>query len=487
MNKSHEKIKTPRGEKNQRTIPTQDSLLGDSDVRDCSSSDSCSAESVITDASRAACDAENLPYDPQLSSFPAVKENVSVRETRKPRNRTNASHILKDQSTSAILMENMDMYMLNPCNNKIWFIIELCQPIQVKQLDIANFEIFSSNPKDFLVSISDRYPNKKWLKLGTFHARDERTVQSFPLDEHLFAKYIKVELLSHFGSEHFCPLSLIRVFGTSMMEEYEMNILQRLLDLAAVYVHVLLSSKPMFQDQRQTDSIQSLQVQLENVTQLVLSLSVSVSRLQQEVSDRQSYILLCLLLCVLLGLLICVNYGQISESPAVDSQRSCCSDRDELLPLRRRASDPLSLSSLHTPDGGSGESSSCKQWEDRPAARKKKHKVKLSKGPETLTAPSLAVGIPQISVGPLGLETGPHPDGRDLMSDNSSEGSSQADETLFCGIGSCARLCETLPAPKRWTQSRSQHQRGSRRSQHLHQPPQRSGPPLGSGPTPNPL
>ncbi|XP_073727827.1 SUN domain-containing ossification factor [Misgurnus anguillicaudatus] len=127
------------------------------------------------------------------------------------------------KSTSAILMENMDMYMLNPCNNKIWFIIELCQPIQVRQLDIANFEIFSSNPKDFLVSISDRYPTNRWLKLGTFHARDERTVHSFPLDEHLFAKYIKVELLSHFGSEHFCPLSMVRVFGTSMMEEYEMN------------------------------------------------------------------------------------------------------------------------------------------------------------------------------------------------------------------------------------------------------------------------
>lgn len=132
------------------------------------------------------------------------------------------------KSTSAILMENMDLYMLNPCSNKIWFIIELCEPIQVKQLDIANFELFSSTPKDFLVSISDRYPTNKWLKLGTFHARDERTVQSFPLDEHLYAKYvkmftkyIKVELLSHFGSEHFCPLSLIRVFGTSMVEEYE--------------------------------------------------------------------------------------------------------------------------------------------------------------------------------------------------------------------------------------------------------------------------
>ncbi|XP_050818948.1 SUN domain-containing ossification factor isoform X2 [Gopherus flavomarginatus] len=125
------------------------------------------------------------------------------------------------KSTSAILIENMDLYMLNPCSTKIWFVIELCEPIQVKQLDIANHELFSSTPKDFLVSISDRYPTNKWIKLGTFHARDERIVQSFPLDEQMYAKYVKVELVSHFGSEHFCPLSLIRVFGTSMVEEYE--------------------------------------------------------------------------------------------------------------------------------------------------------------------------------------------------------------------------------------------------------------------------
>ncbi|KAM4575353.1 SUN domain-containing ossification factor-like [Fundulus diaphanus] len=89
-------------------------------------------------------------------------------------------------------MENMDLYMLNPCSTKIWFVIELCEPIQVKQLDIANFELFSSTPKDFLVSISDRYPTNKWVKLGTFHARNERIVQSFPLDEQLYAKYVKV-------------------------------------------------------------------------------------------------------------------------------------------------------------------------------------------------------------------------------------------------------------------------------------------------------
>uniref|UniRef100_A0A8C9SVA2 SUN domain-containing protein n=1 Tax=Scleropages formosus TaxID=113540 RepID=A0A8C9SVA2_SCLFO len=128
---------------------------------------------------------------------------------------------IEAKSTSAILMENMDLYMLNPCSNKIWFVIELCEPIQVKQLDIANFELFSSTPKDFLVSISDR----KWLLLHFSSCRYPtnkwRTVQSFPLDEHLYAKYVKVELVSHFGSEHFCPLSLIRVFGTSMVEEYE--------------------------------------------------------------------------------------------------------------------------------------------------------------------------------------------------------------------------------------------------------------------------
>uniref|UniRef100_A0A2K6MP94 SUN domain containing ossification factor n=2 Tax=Rhinopithecus TaxID=542827 RepID=A0A2K6MP94_RHIBE len=157
------------------------------------------------------------------------KVSASEQDGGDPKSALNASDNVKNEkpqsiwgaSTSAILIENMDLYMLNPCSTKIWFVIELCEPIQVKQLDIANYELFSSTPKDFLVSISDRYPTNKWIKLGTFHGRDERNVQSFPLDEQMYAKYVKVELVSHFGSEHFCPLSLIRVFGTSMVEEYE--------------------------------------------------------------------------------------------------------------------------------------------------------------------------------------------------------------------------------------------------------------------------
>lgn len=45
-------------------------------------------------------------------------------------------------------------------------------------------------------SLCCRYPTNKWVKLGTFHARDERIVQSFPLDEQLYAKYVKVLLFT---------------------------------------------------------------------------------------------------------------------------------------------------------------------------------------------------------------------------------------------------------------------------------------------------
>ncbi|XP_071487326.1 uncharacterized protein [Diadema antillarum] len=127
------------------------------------------------------------------------------------------------QSASAILNINRDLYMLNPCHaSSIWFVVELCEPIQVKLLELANFELFSNVPESFKVSISDRYPVREWHLLGTFLARDERALQSFPISEEImFAKYMKVEMLTFFGSEHFCPLSVLRVFGTSMVEEID--------------------------------------------------------------------------------------------------------------------------------------------------------------------------------------------------------------------------------------------------------------------------
>uniref|UniRef100_A0A146MGE9 Protein osteopotentia n=2 Tax=Lygus hesperus TaxID=30085 RepID=A0A146MGE9_LYGHE len=122
-------------------------------------------------------------------------------------------------SAGAVLSASRDDYMLNPCNVKIWFVVELCESIQPQRVEIANFELFSSSPQDLSIWVSDRYPTRDWSQVATVQAKDERTVQSFPLPRLAhFAKYVKVELHSHYGSEHYCPVSLFKAFGTSELE-----------------------------------------------------------------------------------------------------------------------------------------------------------------------------------------------------------------------------------------------------------------------------
>ncbi|CAH0700875.1 unnamed protein product [Spodoptera exigua] len=124
-------------------------------------------------------------------------------------------------SASSILSPNRDEYMLNTCNSRIWFVVELCEAVQAQKIEIANFELFSSTPKEFTVYFSDRFPTRDWASVGQFTAQDMRDVQSFDLYPHLFGKFIKVEMLSHHGSEHYCPISLFKVYGTSEFEVLE--------------------------------------------------------------------------------------------------------------------------------------------------------------------------------------------------------------------------------------------------------------------------
>ena len=58
--------------------------------------------------------------------------------------------------------------MLNPCSTQVWFIVELCDLAQVKSIQIANFELFSSTPESFRVYVSKRYPTREWLCQGHF-------------------------------------------------------------------------------------------------------------------------------------------------------------------------------------------------------------------------------------------------------------------------------------------------------------------------------
>lgn len=138
----------------------------------------------------------------------------------------------ESKGSTSILVENKDSYMLNQCSADIKFIIvELCEDILVDTVVFANFEFFSSIFRKFRVSVSDRYPVKveKWRELGTFEARNSREVQAFLVESPLiWARYLRVEFLTHYGNEYYCPVSLLRVHGTTMMEEFnhEMKVMR---------------------------------------------------------------------------------------------------------------------------------------------------------------------------------------------------------------------------------------------------------------------
>lgn len=125
------------------------------------------------------------------------------------------------QNTGAVLTSSKDEYMLSPCTNRIWFVVELCEAIQAEKIDLANFELFSSSPKNFSVAVSNRFPTREWSNVGRFIADDQRNIQSFELHPHLFGKFVRVDIHSHYNSEHFCPISLFRVYGTSEFEAFE--------------------------------------------------------------------------------------------------------------------------------------------------------------------------------------------------------------------------------------------------------------------------
>lgn len=127
----------------------------------------------------------------------------------------------ESSGTGYVLTSTRDEYLLSPCKSRIWFVVELCEAIQAERIDLANYELFSSSPKNFSVAVSGRFPTRDWMNVGKFIAKDERYIQSFDLHPHIFGKYVRVDVHSHYNSEHFCPISLFRVYGTSEFEAFE--------------------------------------------------------------------------------------------------------------------------------------------------------------------------------------------------------------------------------------------------------------------------
>ncbi|KAJ1648775.1 hypothetical protein IWQ61_009929 [Dispira simplex] len=128
------------------------------------------------------------------------------------------------KGASAILTNSKEKYMLNLCSATKFVIIELCDDILMDTLTIANYEFFSSTFKEFTVHVTDRYPpkNNVWKFLGRFHAKNTREAQVFPIpDPVMWARFIRVDFVSHYSNEYYCPVSFIRVYGNTMMEQYK--------------------------------------------------------------------------------------------------------------------------------------------------------------------------------------------------------------------------------------------------------------------------
>ena len=96
------------------------------------------------------------------------------------------------QHSSAILKEDKDAYMLNPCNVQAWLVVELCERIQLDSIDFANFEMFSSSPGLFTIHVSNRFPTREWEFVQEFNATSGRQIQNFPIKDIFYSKYIKV-------------------------------------------------------------------------------------------------------------------------------------------------------------------------------------------------------------------------------------------------------------------------------------------------------
>lgn len=133
--------------------------------------------------------------------------------------------------TSSILSEKKDRYMLSPCpesggSDQQFVVVELCDEISVDTIVLANYEFFSRMFKRFRVRVSRNLNGGEgdWYDIGTFRARNVRGLQVFntmpPTADSRFFRYVRIDFLEHYGSEYYCPISLLRVYGLTQMDDY---------------------------------------------------------------------------------------------------------------------------------------------------------------------------------------------------------------------------------------------------------------------------
>lgn len=123
------------------------------------------------------------------------------------------------KGASNLLNDDRDKYAIVPCQeeNKS-VVVSLSEDILVKRISLANYERFSSQIKDF--QIYGTQTLGQWVDLGTFHAKTGNGKQSFDLERPTWARYLKFHFLSFYGDEHYCTVSQLSAYGSTMVQGF---------------------------------------------------------------------------------------------------------------------------------------------------------------------------------------------------------------------------------------------------------------------------
>ncbi|KAI5054948.1 hypothetical protein GOP47_0030093 [Adiantum capillus-veneris] len=123
------------------------------------------------------------------------------------------------KGASNILNGDKDKYLHIPCStpNK-HVILELSEETLVVTIAIANHEFYSSNLRVFELWGSSVYPTDNWTNSGRFEAENVRTLQTFQLNDPQWVRYLKLVMVSHYGSDFYCTISVLEVHGVDAIE-----------------------------------------------------------------------------------------------------------------------------------------------------------------------------------------------------------------------------------------------------------------------------
>jgi hypothetical protein len=124
------------------------------------------------------------------------------------------------KGASNLLVPDKDKYLRNPCSAEDkYVVVELAEETLVDTIMVGNLEFHSSNVKSFeLLGSPEVFPTDEWMSLGTFEAENVRHIQNFTLPEPKWVRTLKLRLLSHYGSEFYCTLSVLQIHGVDAIE-----------------------------------------------------------------------------------------------------------------------------------------------------------------------------------------------------------------------------------------------------------------------------